>query len=156
MTWLMIAVVLAGLLVLLGRSGPSGERVLRGLRTRGLSLPLTLGIGVLGLVMLARGSLAGFAPLLLSLAMTAALRLGSGTPPAPAPPAAQPPTPAPSMTAAEARKILGLPDSPSADAVIAAHRRLIQQVHPDQGGSDYLAAQINRARDVLLPRSTNP
>lgn len=51
---------------------------------------------------------------------------------------------------AEARKILGLPDKIDAEAVRAAHRRLIQKLHPDRDGSDYFAAKINQARDVLL------
>ena len=50
----------------------------------------------------------------------------------------------------EARAILGVPADASADAIKAAHRRLIQRLHPDQGGSDYLAARINHAKDVLL------
>src|SRR5262249_8748383 len=56
------------------------------------------------------------------------------------------------ISVAQAYEILGL--SPGADeaAIRAAHHRLILQLHPDQGGSEYLARQINRARDVLLKR----
>lgn len=55
------------------------------------------------------------------------------------------------MSSAEALKILGLPSGADVDAVRAAHKRLIMQNHPDRGGSDYLAAKINEAKDVLLP-----
>jgi hypothetical protein len=54
------------------------------------------------------------------------------------------------MTREEALEILGLPSNSSSDDVIAAHRRLMQKMHPDRGGSDYLAAKINQARAVLL------
>jgi hypothetical protein len=54
------------------------------------------------------------------------------------------------MSREQALEILGLEAGASADDIRAAHRRLMQQMHPDKGGSDYLAAQINRARDVLL------
>lgn len=54
------------------------------------------------------------------------------------------------MTAAEAYAVLGLPSGASRDAIQAAYRRLMQRLHPDQGGNDYLAACLNRARAVLL------
>ncbi|SDG71126.1 DnaJ domain-containing protein [Roseospirillum parvum] len=54
------------------------------------------------------------------------------------------------MSRAEALDILGLDDGASDDAIRAAHRRLIAQVHPDKGGSAWLAAKLNQAREVLL------
>jgi hypothetical protein len=50
----------------------------------------------------------------------------------------------------EAYKLLGLePNAPKED-VIKAHKRLMQRLHPDRGGSDYLAAKINAAKDQLI------
>jgi hypothetical protein len=63
---------------------------------------------------------------------------------------AQPPRGGTDMTVEEAYEILGLKPDADAAAIKAAHHRLMMQLHPDHGGTDYLATQINRARDVLL------
>jgi hypothetical protein len=54
------------------------------------------------------------------------------------------------MSRVEALKVLGLEDGATQEDVRAAHRRLILQIHPDKGGTSYLAAKINEAKDVLL------
>ena len=54
------------------------------------------------------------------------------------------------MSPAEALDNLGLRPGASAEDIRAAHRRLMQSAHPDRGGSDWLAARINQARDTLL------
>jgi hypothetical protein len=54
------------------------------------------------------------------------------------------------VTVDQAYAILGLSPGADAEAIKAAHHRLMKQLHPDHGGTDYLAAQLNRARDVLL------
>lgn len=54
------------------------------------------------------------------------------------------------MSRDEALKVLGLGPEADEDAIRAAYRRLMQQNHPDKGGSDYLASKINEAKDILL------
>ena len=61
-----------------------------------------------------------------------------------------PPPSSPDVTVEEAYAILGLAPGADAEAIKAAHHRLMKQLHPDHGGTDYLATKINRARDVLL------
>ena len=54
------------------------------------------------------------------------------------------------MSQQDAADILGVEPSASSDEVRAAHKSLIQKLHPDRGGSDALAKQINTAKDILL------
>lgn len=55
---------------------------------------------------------------------------------------------------AEARAVLGVSEDADAEAIRAAHRRLVTSVHPDRGGSADLARRVNAARDLLLGRKS--
>ena len=59
------------------------------------------------------------------------------------------PRPRAGMDRTEALSVLGLDEGADAAAVDAAHRKMIRRAHPDQGGSAYLAAKVNEAREVL-------
>ncbi len=54
------------------------------------------------------------------------------------------------MSVQEARDILGVAEDATKEEIIHAHKRMMQKMHPDRGGSDYLAKQINLAKDKLL------
>lgn len=54
------------------------------------------------------------------------------------------------MTREEAYRVLGLSPGATREEIVAEYRRLMKRVHPDQGGTTYLAAQLNEAKDCLL------
>jgi hypothetical protein len=78
----------------------------------------------------------------------------SGPAPGPPPPGPQPRRGSSAMTLDEAYEVLGLAPGASQADVRAAHRRLMRVAHPDTGGSDWIAARVNQARDLLLKHAS--
>ena len=111
---------------------------------------IMLGLAIVGAIMAARGRpIIGGAPLA-GAAIYALRRMSAARPTRPI---------APSFSAndamlREARALLGLDEHADADAIRAAHRRLIAKTHPDAGGTQALAEKINQARDILLRHAT--
>lgn len=102
-----------------------------------------LALGIVGIVLASKGRIwFGGAGMLIA-GLYAGHRLGIGVPRRPVPP----PEPA---DVEQARAVLGLPPDYDEAAIRDAHRRLMARVHPDVGGTDALAGEINRARDILL------
>ncbi|ETI63386.1 molecular chaperone DnaJ [Sphingobium sp. C100] len=137
-----LALLLAGLAIWLIWSG----RLQRMTAKDGMAL----GAALVGAVLAAKGKPVIGAPLLISAALFFAQqgkirirRRKRAIPPAPAPRGDE---------LASARALLGVGPEADAATIRAAHRRLIASVHPDKGGTEALAAQINTARDLLLSR----
>lgn len=142
------------LLVDVGRGGGDAGRKRRNLARLNLAVLVLLGslalyarIWPLGLMLM----LAAFG-VSLTERWTARRRIEGDARSGPA--GARPPAaPAPgSMTLEEARAILGVGEGARPEEIDAAYRRLMLKVHPDQGGSDYFAAKVNAARDLLAPK----
>jgi hypothetical protein len=64
--------------------------------------------------------------------------------------AGPPPSDSTGMSRDEALAVLGLGSDASDEDIVTAHRKLMQKLHPDRGGNDYLAAKVNQAKDLLL------
>ncbi|AEG49880.1 heat shock protein DnaJ domain protein [Sphingobium chlorophenolicum L-1] len=109
---------------------------------------MALGAALVGAVMAAKGKPLIGAPLLIGATLFFFSRSRGGKARAgPGRPVAQP---VPNQAVIDARKLLGVGPDADARAIRAAHRRLIASVHPDKGGTEALAAQINAARDLLI------
>lgn len=107
---------------------------------------MALGAALVGAVMAAKGKPLLGAPLLLG----ATLFFFAKSQPREGRNRKVAPQPASSQAVIDARKLLGVAPDADAREIRAAHRRLIASVHPDKGGTEALAAQINAARDLLI------
>ena len=110
----------------------------------GLPWIAAAGAALLGLLRFAAPHLIRLAPLWLMRKMQPGPRHGAGS--GRAKPAR--------MSRAQALEVLNLSEGSSREAILSAHRELIKRVHPDRGGSTYLASEVNQARDVLLSDET--
>ena len=153
---LLAGVVLLGLLLLLARgyTGTNARSLAKGFR---LSGGILLALATVALIMMRELPLALLAAggawfLLFGSPPPWHRTAGTGGPGAGQGGRRSGPPQTTAMSRAEALKVLGLEEGASEKEVRAAHRRLILQTHPDKGGTTYLAAKINEAKDVLLRR----
>ena len=115
-----------------------------------------------GIALVVTGKLAGLLAILAGLSpwigramrlhqMWQAVRRMTGrSPPATEAPSQPSPPADTAMTHAQAYEVLGLSPSATPDDIREAHRRLMRSAHPDAGGSTWIAARLNQARDILL------
>lgn len=101
-------------------------------------------MAIYGRLLGAIGFLVALAPILLSLWSMTSRREDA--------PLVEEAVPSQIMGRREAYEILGLEEYASDEEIRTAHRKLIRKLHPDQDGSGWLAAKINRARDILLSK----
>ncbi len=153
MIWLFTALLIGGGLWLLAKYVANGD-------PKAMSRTIRWGtVGMLGVLALASFGLGRFpfAFILGGLAILAAVmpmtQIGHAAKDGKSSSSGSARQPRAHMTRAEAIEILGLSSRPSAEEIREAYKRLIVKYHPDQGGSDYLAAKINQAKDVLLGQS---
>ncbi|MDH2131028.1 molecular chaperone DnaJ [Sphingobium yanoikuyae] len=111
---------------------------------------MALGAALVGAVLAAKGKPALGAPILLGAALFFASQGKAKKGANRARRKAAPPVQTDRADVEGARALLGLSVDARATDIRAAHRRLIASVHPDKGGTEALAAQINAARDLLL------
>ena len=144
----------ATLLILMGALGTFSRAQVANIKQMGVWVAAIGGLLLAAMLFLTgRGAIA-----IAALAMLGPLLwswVGLAGPTSPKSGAAKPgprrPTPRGSaMSRDEAFKVLGLPPSANKTEIQAAYLRLMRHAHPDQGGSDWLAARVNQARDVLL------
>jgi hypothetical protein len=176
---LLAVVLLATLGARKGANGPAPKRARAASKGKAWSPYWLLGAVLVGLVLLrfgvnwivvAAGMVAALLrgllpllrllPLLESVRRAAASRPGAGGGPGASGPGGSGAAPGSSssaggwrrperMTRQEALQVFGLDESATREDVQREYRRLMRQVHPDLGGSSYLAAKINEAKDVL-------
>jgi DnaJ-domain-containing protein 1 len=143
--WLALAAIAVWALVRLGRQS---ERMTRSGRAGG---QWRIAATILGAVLLAGAVLAGSHGAYMAIAgmVAAGFYLIFSSRIRPAPPKAAKAEP---LSEAEARSILGVGSTASKAEINDAWRRLMGRAHPDQGGTEGLAARVNAARDRLLKR----
>ena len=143
MIWLLAGLGALALLLLLARAIVSMRppALLRLFRLGGAALLLALA----GLLLYGRRFGLAFLAGANALSLLGLRRRPSARRQAPRPPQAR-------MSRQEAYQVLGLQPGANVDEIRAAHRRLMAKLHPDKGGVDHLARQVNEARDVLLGR----
>ncbi len=148
---IMVLLGVASLLVLMWALGAFSRAQVATLKQLGIWIAAIGGL-LLAVLLLLTGRIAGALPVLIMLGPLVWSWIAQGKRPQmrPGGRAAPPPRSGGPMSRAEAYQVLGLQPGASEGDIRAAHRRLMQGAHPDHGGSDWLAARINQARDVLL------
>ena len=149
---IMLLLGVASLLVLMWSLGAFSRAQVATLKQLGIWVAAIGGL-LLAVLLLLTGRMAGALPTLILLGPLVWSWVKQGQQQQPRRPAGQSPPPPRSggqMSRVEAYQVLGLQPGATEGEIRAAHRRLMAAAHPDHGGSDWLAARINQARDVLL------